>query len=63
VEARIEAAEMTGPDLYARLAVHGHSLTARWPAETPVSIGQSLTVHFDMRHANYFDPQTEQLIA
>ena len=62
VEALAEAVELTGPQVYLRLASETHSFIARTDRTDYKMANQTIRLVFDMRHAQFFDPDTEKSI-
>jgi multiple sugar transport system ATP-binding protein len=61
-EAVVEAVERTGAETYLQLRGGAGSLVARVPAAECVGPGQRLRLHFELRRALLFDPETEKAI-
>lgn len=58
----VEAVEPFGADTHLYLSTPGHAFLARARAESTVHAGEKIAVTFDMRHAHFFDPNTEKRI-
>ena len=59
---RIEVAEPMGAETFLYLSSGAHSLVARAHPNHHFEIGQNLGVAFDLDHAHFFDPATEQVL-
>jgi len=62
IETRIDVVEPTGPDLYASVNLAGREVMARLPADSQISVGQTLTLHVDLGKSVVFDTQSGQAI-
>ncbi|SCB60485.1 carbohydrate ABC transporter ATP-binding protein, CUT1 family [Rhizobium aethiopicum] len=58
IEATVEVAELTGPELVVTALVGNQRLMACLPPRTPVRDGQKLTLFFDQEAMHLFDAQT-----
>jgi multiple sugar transport system ATP-binding protein len=62
MEAVVEVVQPMGSETYLDLTSHAHSFVVRVRPTEPVIANQKLSLVFDMRHAHFFDPVTEQAI-
>ena len=62
VTALVESIETTGPDSFLHATCNGKPLVARVSDEKRRDQGEQVLLDFDMRHARFFDPSTEQAI-
>jgi multiple sugar transport system ATP-binding protein len=62
VEAVVEVVQPMGSETYLDVTSHAHSFVVRVRPTEPVIVNQKLSLVFDMRHAHFFDPVTEQAI-
>jgi multiple sugar transport system ATP-binding protein len=62
VTAMVGSIETTGPDSFLHATWDGKPLVARVRDEDRLSPGDPVVLGFDMRHARFFDPSTEQAI-
>jgi multiple sugar transport system ATP-binding protein len=58
----VECAELAGPGMCLRLRVGVHALTARAPDTVKVEPNETVTVDFDTRWAQFFDPHSGQAL-
>ncbi|PYJ00173.1 MAG: hypothetical protein DME25_21350 [Verrucomicrobia bacterium] len=63
VDAVAEVVEPLGPETYLYLSSGPHQFISRVQPGDRISVGQKVSLVFDMRRAHFFDPATEQLIA
>jgi multiple sugar transport system ATP-binding protein len=63
VEALAGVVEPMGPETFLYAANGSHSFAARLRADFRVAAQQKVSLVFDMRHAHFFDPTTENAIA
>jgi multiple sugar transport system ATP-binding protein len=62
VEAVAGVVEPMGPETFLYAANGSHSFAARLRADFHVAAQQKVALIFDMRHAHFFDPETEKTI-
>ncbi|PDS76328.1 sn-glycerol-3-phosphate ABC transporter ATP-binding protein UgpC [Rhizobium sp. L43] len=58
IEATLEVAELTGPELVVTALARNQRLTACLPPRTPIRDGEKLTLFFDEEEMHLFDPKT-----
>ena len=58
----VESIETTGPESFLRTSCNGKPLVARVSDEERRGGAEQVLLDFDMRHARFFDPSTEQAI-
>ena len=63
MDAVAEVVEPLGPETYLHLSSGPHRFISRVQPGDRISVGQKVSLVFDMRRAHFFDPATEQLIA
>ena len=63
MSATLRSIERLGPESYLRLATPGgNEFTVRVPGDFPLVTGKTLTVHFQMEQAHFFDPESGKRI-
>jgi multiple sugar transport system ATP-binding protein len=60
VKAQVEVYEPMGSEVYLYVSAGGDQLVARVDAHTRARVGETVTLHFDLRKSHMFDPQTEE---